>query len=188
MGLVSRAGRPGVLTALALAIVSASAGAQTEEELENRLKTEFIERFTQFIEWPAGARANADRPFVVGVYGKTALARSLRELVRRQPIKGFRGTLVEVREPDEAADCDLLFIAETARDDLGEVLARTGDRPVLTIGDTPGFARRGVLINFVRDGDRLRFEVNKAAAEQSGLRFSSKLLRLATLVPPEPRP
>ncbi len=176
-----------VLAALALALVPADARADTEEEIENRLKTEFIERFTQFIEWP-GADADKTGPFVIGVYGRTSLARGLRDLARRQRIKDRPGRVLQLDDPQGITDCHVLFIAESAAADLPEVLALTDGQPILTIGDTPGFARRGVLINFARESDRLRFEVNTRAVERSGLRFSSRLLRLATLVGSEPEP
>lgn len=55
------------------------------------------------------------------------------------------------------------------------------NRPVLTIGDTTGLLERGALINFYSDGERLRFEVHLNAAEAAGLKFSSRLLKLATV-------
>ena len=173
-----------VLVALTLALVFGAVSAEAEEELENRLKTEFIERFTQFIEWPAES-AQVQEPFVIGIYGRTSLARDLRELTRRQPIKNRAGKLVQLDSLDEIADCDVLFIADSEAPELAQILARTEGRPILTVADSPGFARRGVLINFVRESDRLRFEVNTSAVARSGLRFSSRLLRLATLVESE---
>jgi hypothetical protein len=53
---------------------------------------------------------------------------------------------------------------------------------VLTVGDTAGFAERGVLINLQRQDSRLGFEINLAQARRSGLRFSSKLLKLGRIV------
>jgi hypothetical protein len=45
-----------------------------------------------------------------------------------------------------------------------------------------GFARQGGVIGFRLDGNKVRFDVNVEAARQSGLRISSKLLRLARVV------
>jgi hypothetical protein len=53
---------------------------------------------------------------------------------------------------------------------------------VLTVGDTDGFAQRGGAINFTLQARKVRFEINPAAAEQAGLKMSSQLLKLATLV------
>jgi YfiR/HmsC-like len=53
-------------------------------------------------------------------------------------------------------------------------------------GDIEGFASRGVLVNFVVERERVRFEVNLGAAQRGGFRLSSKLLKLARLVEATP--
>ena len=50
------------------------------------------------------------------------------------------------------------------------------------MGNTPGFAKRGVAVNLIRDNDRMRFEVNRQALDHAGLRASYQLLDLAKLV------
>jgi hypothetical protein len=52
----------------------------------------------------------------------------------------------------------------------------------LTIGEADGSGRGGAIINFALDQGQVRFDVNRTAAEQRGLRLSSKLLRIARLV------
>jgi hypothetical protein len=61
-------------------------------------------------------------------------------------------------------------------------------RPILTVGDSNGFATSGVLVNFYTSGDTVRFEMNETAIERSGLRVSGKLLKLARLVETEALP
>ncbi|MEO9103276.1 MAG: YfiR family protein [Burkholderiales bacterium] len=49
-------------------------------------------------------------------------------------------------------------------------------------GDEPGFAQHCGMIGFVRDGARLRFEVNLGALKRANLMLSSQVLSLATNV------
>ena len=56
------------------------------------------------------------------------------------------------------------------------------DAPVLTVSDAPRFSQREGMIEFVKDGERIRFEVNLVAAERAGLTLSSDLLKVATYV------
>ena len=53
---------------------------------------------------------------------------------------------------------------------------------VLTVSDTNGFAHQGVIINLIKVDNKIRFEINPAAAERAGLKISSHLLRLARIV------
>jgi hypothetical protein len=153
------------------------------DEVESRLKAQFIERFTHFIDWPG--RAAEDEPFVICVYGRDPLTDSLRELVRTQRVQERPARLTEISDPERCLGCQVLYVAGGAAAELPEILAETARRPILTIGDRAGFARRGVLINFFREDEYMRFEVNTEAVEKSGLRFGSQLLRLATLVEPD---
>ena len=57
-----------------------------------------------------------------------------------------------------------------------------GSQPVLTVSDLPGFAQQGGVIGLVRQGGRLRFEINRGVAQAAGLRLSVDLLSLAMSV------
>lgn len=53
---------------------------------------------------------------------------------------------------------------------------------VLSIADGGDSARNGTVITLVRDGTRIRFEIDSSTADEAGLSLSSKLLRLAKAV------
>ena len=53
---------------------------------------------------------------------------------------------------------------------------------VLTVSDIDGFADAGGMIQLVREGGRVRFEVNLDSVRGADLTMSSKLLRLASVV------
>lgn len=52
----------------------------------------------------------------------------------------------------------------------------------LSVSDATGFARTGGIIEFYVDSGRMRFAINVDAAQRSGLRLSSRLLGLATII------
>jgi len=71
---------------------------------------------------------------------------------------------------------------------LGEAIQLLKGVPVLTIGETPGFARNGGIINLILEDNKVRFEVNVQAAKDAELNISSRLLALARIIqPPEGR-
>jgi hypothetical protein len=53
---------------------------------------------------------------------------------------------------------------------------------VLLVGEFPGFAGAGGAFQFVIEDNRVRFLINTDAAQRAGLRLSSKLLSVATVV------
>jgi hypothetical protein len=90
-----------------------------------------------------------------------------------------------IASPGEAGGCHVLFVGETEAAHAEQVVAQVSARPILTVGDAEGFARRGGMINFTRRGSRLGFEINRSAVRRAGLDLSSQLLKLAELVPDE---
>jgi hypothetical protein len=167
------------VTCCALAVAARPVRAD-ENDSEAALKAEFVERFTRFIDWPRDVLP-ASAPFRLCVTGNSPVAGALAHLARTRRFKRHVTAYQQLVALDGVTGCHLLFIAGSERRRLEHILARTQGRPVLTIGDTDGYAARGVIINLYRTEDRLRFEINVAAALESGLRFRSKLLKLARL-------
>jgi hypothetical protein len=172
-----------LLVAMQAALGPAASVAAAEDNFEYQLKAEFIERFTRFVDWPQDANGEGGRAaFVIGVVGESAIYDHLADIVGQRKIKGRQAELLTVTDLDQVAKCDLVFIAPAASEQLPTILSRTEGLAILTVSDSEGFGERGVLINLFREGEYLRFEINRNAVSRSGLRFSSNLLRLARLV------
>jgi hypothetical protein len=158
------------------------ARAQAPVARETQVKAVFLFNFVQFVEWPAAAFASPDAPLVIGVLGADPFGEILDEVVRGEKI-GAR--TLEVRRfatVEEVAGCQLLFISASEQPHLEETLRALQGRPILTVGDTEGFATRGGMIRFVTDRGRIKLRINLAAAKAAGLVLSSKLLRPAEIV------
>jgi hypothetical protein len=152
---------------------------------EARVKAEFLERFCRFVDWPAAAFAAPDDPFELTVLGQGSVFPFLEQVARSQTVKNRRLQVHRVDRPEQVALAHVVWISADAMASLDAVLDRTRGRPILTVSDTPGAAERGVLINLRRDGPYVRFDINLAEVQASGLRFSSKLLRLGRIVGPD---
>lgn len=157
----------------------ARAGQERDATLEDNVKTAFIYKFTRYVEWPA---APAGEDFVIGVLGDSGVLAPLRELAREKLVNGARIKVERLSGPGEIGRCRVLFVSRSEAGRLEEIVKAVGQRRVLTVGEGPGFASRGLAINFVIDDGKLRFEINRKAAARAGLEISSQLLKLAILV------
>ena len=153
-------------------------GPPTTSEYE--VKAAFLFNFAKFVEWPE-ASLPADGTFVIGLIGADPFRRSLDELDGKQAI-GRRIVVRRGARLEEVWPCQILFISASEEERLATLLQAMTGRPVLTVGDTDGWAERGVLVNFKTRERRVRFEINLERAELAGLKLSSQLLKLATLV------
>ena len=94
--------------------------------------------------------------------------------VRNRPLATARISAVE-----EAPQCHILFISSSEEMRLTAILDYVGKLPILTVADIRRFANTGGIIALKEIDNRSRIEINLDAAEQAGLKLSSKLLRLA---------
>jgi hypothetical protein len=118
----------------------------------------------------------------IGVLGDDDFGPFLDQIVRGEKI-GNRPLIVRrSRTLDELKGCNILFIGKSEESRLDAILMALGQSTVLTVGEVEGFARRGGVINFYLDGERLRFEINADAAGRCALKISSQLLSLGKLV------
>ncbi len=74
---------------------------------------------------------------------------------------------------------DVILAALSTGMRLGEILSGLRGESILTVGESDAFLDKGGIINFVLEQGKVRFEINDRAAEEAGLKISSKLLRLA---------
>ena len=168
-----------LLAAVSIALVLSLAGTARAVEkpaLEYQIKASYLYNFLRYVEWPPGTLSG--NTLLVCVFGKERFGTALDSIVG----ESVRGQVIAVRpvsEPGQLDGCRLVFVGAAERGQEDVILQQLAGRPVLTIGETPGFADRGGVINLIRVKDKIRFEINQQAAERGGLRIGSQLLQLA---------
>ncbi|HFE48295.1 MAG TPA: YfiR family protein [Chromatiaceae bacterium] len=175
----------GALLCLALSLMLAPVSLAGRYE-ENTLKAAMVLNIARFTEWPTDDGIGATGTLRLCVFDtEGGMLGAFRELL---PKRIHRRELVvrPVRRSTDLDACELLFVRDPDRSSVSRLLAAVERRAVLSVGDMPGFAEAGGIINLVRAGRKLRFEVNLGEARAAGLKISSRLLKLATIVG-EPR-
>jgi hypothetical protein len=153
---------------------------------ESEVKSAYLYNFGKFVEWPARA-ANVEEFFTVCVLGDDAFGSTLQTTVGHESINGKNVLAKRVAKAQDAVGCRILFISSSQQGHLKEILAELGNTSVLTVSDMPDFTRRGGMIQFVVESNRVRFEVNLTSAERAGLILSSQLLKVAIDVKRSPQ-
>jgi hypothetical protein len=166
------------LALVAVGTTTLCAGQASELEV----KAAFLLNFLKFVEWPADRLPEATAPYVIAVIGEDSFATTLRTVTADRTIGARKIAIRIAPHASELANAHLVFISGSERRQLAAILRELEGRGVLTVGDTPGYAESGVVLNLVVQGQRVRFEANTAAAARSRLRLSSHLLRIARIV------
>jgi hypothetical protein len=173
----------GFLALAALCRLSATAGAtETALALEYKVKAGFLFNFAKFTEWPPACFPAADGPLVIGVFSTDPAVAILEPVLRTAAINGHPVLLKRLAPEDDLRACHLIFLSRAERHRSAAVIAAVQGAAVVTVSEIPGFAHDGGIINFVRQGESVRLEINLEAAERVGLKISSKLAGMGRLV------
>ncbi len=152
---------------------------------EYTMKAVSFEKFAFFTEWPAISRvSDTSLPFIVTVLGDNSFDRILDQIYKEKKIKNKKVQINYISSINEIGDCHLLFISGSEEKFLARILEYTESKPILTIGDTKGYAKKRVIVNLFLSGDNIRFEINETALHRSGLYMSSHLLNFAKIINP----
>ncbi len=169
----------------AMALGSHAEGLDSSDSSEYLIKAGFIYNFAKLVEWPTTSFAQPDSPIVIGILGEDPFGATLDKIVADKKING-RGIAVKRvkwgRDFKDLKDCNILFVSSSEKEHIESVIDAMKGLPILTIGDAPGFAKRGGIMNFVLEENKVRFEVNVEAAKHADLTISSRLLTLAKIV------
>ena len=166
--------RATLIACLSLALLlSADAGAQETQPSEYQVKAAFL------FEWPPESFAGAKSPMVIGILGDNPFGSDLEQTIQNKTINNRLIVVKPVHSLQEATNCQVLFISTSEKARLAEIFDGLRGTSVLTVSETDGFTDAGGMINFVREGKKIRFQINDEAAKKAKLKINSKLLSLA---------
>ena len=149
---------------------------------EYLIKAAYLYNFALFVEWPADAFKAANAPLVIGVVGADPFDVALDRTIQNKRINRRPLVVRRLQWGQDLKRCHILFVSSSESAKASDLATRLGGLPILIVGETPGFARRGGTINFTIDDNKVGFEVNVNAAKRSRLNISAKLLNLARIV------
>lgn len=149
---------------------------------EYAVKAGFVLNFAKAVQWPDATFQGSPETFHLCIVGNDSLVDAFKvaegKRIGERTIQVFRITTAS-----DYDRCHVLFIGQDIdRASLLRLFTAVKDRPVLIIGETQEFARIGGIINFVNKDGKLHFEINPHEAERHGLKISSRILQLATIV------
>ncbi|MBI5848202.1 MAG: YfiR family protein [Nitrospirae bacterium] len=161
--------------------------AQQQVVKEYELKAVYLYNFLQFVQWPQSKRMlSKDGAMVIGVVGESPFGDALEDLqadVRTSGMKPVRIIYYGVYQEDmDLGSCHLLFVSASERRNFRKIISGLKDAPVLTVSEHENFLASGGMIAMVQSGDKVRWMINRPAADRAGLRLNAQLLSIAVKV------
>jgi hypothetical protein len=152
-----------------------------DPRLEYNVKAVSLYAFGRYVSWPESAFPNKDSPFVIGTYGGNPFGDALERIAQKKTLNGRKIVVRQIERPEDCADCHILFVPRGVSSDAeAKLFQQATGKPVLLVGESPGFATRGGVINFYHSGSNVKFELNPDKSVENKLSLNAKLLTLGT--------
>jgi hypothetical protein len=167
-----------VLAIAALLVTDVDDAALAATSLEYAIKATYLLKLPPFVEWPG----TLPPAFNICIVGRDPFGDLLQRAAAGQTIDGRPVQVQVLGMVAGPSGCQAMYIAGSDAQSVAAALSQVRGQPVLTVTDGQRDPAAMGIINFVIDEDRVRFDIDDAAASASGLRISSKLLSIAVHV------
>ena len=145
----------------------------------DRFKAAYMYSICTYVEWPAAVR---ETDFIVGVLGESGVKSELELLAKRKKIFGQNIVIKEFSSVSSIAQCHVLYISSEYARYLPEIVVKIGTHPTFLISDRKGSIEKGAAINFLMQGNKLKFEIKKDNAIRQRLKVNKTIEKLAVKV------
>jgi hypothetical protein len=165
-----------------LALAPRGTDAAPALSLEYPIKATFLYKFAPFVEWPQQAFESTASLLSLCVVGNDPVAQAL-DAVVIDPTTGERPyQLRRLERVERNSGCHIAYIAGSDAQSASQAMDAVRGTPVLTVTDAARTPQTAGIVHFVVQDNRVRFDIDEAAAAENGLAISSRLLGLARTV------
>jgi hypothetical protein len=163
-----------------LFVFTLNSESHSQTNREYLLKAGIIERFARFSEWPSEMITDT---FKIKVIGQNPFEGALEKMFATIKVQNKPVAIEYISTITDINDCHILFISESERTQVEDIINYVKSKPILTIGETSEYIRKGVIINFYETSKgTVHFEISKASIKNSKVKMDIKLLGYAKLV------
>lgn len=144
---------------------------------ESLMKETYLCNFSRLMAWPKSAFESPHAPIRICVLGKTPFVEDFDLRVKGKEINGRTIKVQHLGDFKQANTCHTLFISQSEKEKLAEILAYTQQYPILTVGHIDDFVTQGGMIQFYDLRNTIRFLVDFETVDEAGITISIDLFR-----------
>lgn len=168
-----------LIVCFAGAMMGNTAMGQTQEQI---VKTVYLVKFANYIEWPK-SKASNDNVFRIVVVGDAELCKVVEEGFHQRRVKGQEVEVVCSKKIDALSNIDMYILTSNKAKDLEVAMDLCAKQNFLLVTESRGFANQGAHINFyITEEQTLHFEMNKRSLDYNGFEVDFLLLEFAKVV------
>ncbi len=142
----------------------------------------YLAAFCRYVTWPSTNGVPAEAPLRIGVVGPNPFGSTLDRFLAAKAHNGRPLAAVYATTAEQAAGCQLVFVAFNRSSERAATLRFFADQPVLTVvylGSDTGDSPTGAAIELVRAGNNIRYLLNPTVLSAQQLQATPGLLENA---------
>jgi hypothetical protein len=154
-------------------ILSTKETAYAQISSYQELQAAYIYNFAKYIKWPGEAEA-----FVIGVYDDEEVMNLLKAVLSEKKIGGREIELKMLTKSADLTGCNIVYVPERGSRYVSDLSDSISGRNILLVTEED-MIKKGAMISFVVEDEKLRFKLKKTSLASAGLVASDGLLKLA---------
>lgn len=144
-------------------------------EEEYNSKAMYMYNFCKYVQWPSSFQYDY---FVICVAGDSPLIDKLTAFTKGKSINN-RKIVVRKYDPKDKSLFHILFIPENQSWNFAGLRTALQNNPTLLVAENASLNNQGSHIGFTVVGNKVKYTINKPAAEKTGLLISQDLVKFA---------
>jgi len=169
---------PVFILVLALLMQAPTMASENDTDTKDLIRAAMVYNFCKFVEWPEEEQTNR---LVLGVMGGDFSTPDFSSIDGKS-VKNYPLEVRNVSSRKDLAECNLVFISDIPESEILDTFAESRNESILTISEIEDFCVKGGIIQMVPRRGKMRFFINRQAADEAGLTLSSQLLKMARIV------
>jgi hypothetical protein len=137
------------------------------------LQAAYIFNFAKYIKWPGETKI-----FVIGVYNDEEIMDLLKTVLSEKKIGGRAIELKMLTKPEDLNGCNIVYVPEGGSRNVNDLSDSISGKNILLVTEED-MIKKGAMISFVVEDEKLRFKLKKTSLASAGLVASDGLLKLA---------
>jgi hypothetical protein len=142
---------------------------------EYNSKAMYMYNFCKYVQWPSSFQSDN---FIICVAGESPLTDKLTSFTKGKTINNKK-IVVRKYDPKDKSLFHILFVPENQSGNFGSLKATLQNNPTLLVSENASLNNQGAHIGFTIMGDKVKYSINKPAAEKTGLQISQDLVKFA---------
>lgn len=148
------------------------------EEFE--IKAVYLFNLGNFVKWKENTSA---KNFEICVFGTDPFGVNLEYIVKKeQQIQSRNAVIKHLSSLEGILNCQVLFMSPSAQSQFATIFAAIKNKPILTVSDVDRFINQGGMVQFYLLEGKIRLMLDPQTIEESGLKASSQLMRIAQII------